>query len=46
MLYWWLTGAIVLIPVSFLAGRYSSRYQFVRIKRHYKQNVGEFIRGR
>ncbi len=43
---WWLTGAIALVPAAFLAGRYSSRYQFVRIRRRYKQNVNEFIRGR
>ncbi len=42
----WLTGAIILIPTAFFAGRYSTRYQFVRIKRRYKQNVNEFIRGR
>ncbi len=37
---------IVTIPAAFALGRYSARFRFVRIKRHYKQNVGEFIRGR
>lgn len=37
---------IVALPIAFAAGRFSVRYRFMRIKRRYKQNVGEFIRGR
>lgn len=37
---------IVVIPLAFFAGRYSRRYAVLRIRRRYKQNVGEFIRGR
>lgn len=43
---WYLLAGGFAIPVAFALGRYSARYRFIRIKRRYKQNVGEFIRGR
>lgn len=43
---WYLVLNIVTVPVAFVIGRYSARYRFIRIKRRYRQNVGQFIRGR
>ena len=43
---WYLALNIVTVPVAFVIGRYSARYRFIRIKRRYRQNVGQFIRGR
>jgi len=43
----WLTAADVLvIPAAFILGRYSSRFRFIRVRRRYKQDVSQFIRGR
>ena len=43
---WWAVAEVVTVPLVFILGRYSARYRFIRIKRRYKQNVNEFIRGR
>lgn len=43
---WYLVLEIVAVPAAFVLGRYSARYRFIRVKRRYRQNVGEFIRGR
>ena len=43
---WWAMAEIVTIPLAFLVGRYSRRYSVIRVKRRYRQNVGEYIRGR
>jgi hypothetical protein len=37
--------AVVGIPAAFATGRYSARYRFVRVRRRYRQDVREFIRG-
>jgi hypothetical protein len=37
---------IVVIPLAFIVGRYSRRYEVLRVRRRYKQDVGDFIRGR
>ncbi|MCY0902120.1 MAG: hypothetical protein OWU32_08045 [Firmicutes bacterium] len=43
----WFTGVDLLaLPVAFAVGRYSARFRFVRVKKRYKQNVSQFIRGR
>ena len=43
---WYLLLGIIAVPSAFVLGRYSARYRFIRVKRRYRQNVGEFIRGR
>ncbi len=43
---WWAAACVIIAPVTFSLGRYSARFHFIRVKRRYKQNVGEFIRGR
>lgn len=42
----WAVAEVVTVPLVFILGRYSARYRFIRIKRRYRQNVNEFIRGR
>lgn len=43
---WTVIIGLAAILIAFLGGRFSARYRFLRIRRRYKQNVGEFIRGR
>ncbi|MCI0182556.1 hypothetical protein MM817_00816 [Acidibacillus sp. S0AB] len=43
---WYLIGEVVTVPLAFAIGRYSRRYRFIRVKRRYRQDIGEFIRGR
>ena len=43
---WWAIVDIAVVPLTFLAGRASARYEILRVRRRYRQNVGEFIRGR
>lgn len=43
---WAALVGIIAIPLAFFAGRYSRRYEVLRVRRRYKQDVGDFIRGR
>ncbi len=43
---WWAAAEVITIPLAFLVGRYSRRYNVIRVKRHYRQDVGHYIRGR
>ncbi|WP_160327171.1 hypothetical protein [Ferroacidibacillus organovorans] len=46
LLNWLAILDAISIPAAFVAGRYSTRFRFVRVRRRYKQNVDSFIRGR